>query len=131
MRSPAPIINNFYYISVNCFAGIISALLFYILAYLQSLTHCDPDQRLFRLTRNICLIFNSILHMVHNYDHPLLLSLSASHNPSLHRHLRALGVAFFIILSSVTLLNYLWSRHDLSTWLLAASIFYIEVSITM
>ncbi|KAJ1525254.1 hypothetical protein ONE63_010078 [Megalurothrips usitatus] len=107
--------------------GTVSAMLFYVLALQAGLTSCDPDKRLVRLSRNICLLFTALLHFVHNYVHPLLLSLSASHNPALHRHLRALGVALFIIVFPVTLLIFLWSNHELSTWLLAVSAFSIEV----
>lgn len=110
-------------------AGTVSAMLFYILALQAGLTSCDPDKRLVLLSRNICLLFTALIHFVHNYVHPLLLSLSASHNPALHRHLRALGVALFIIVFPVTLITFLWSNHKLSTWLLAVSAFSIEVSI--
>ncbi|XP_034255044.1 protein TRC8 homolog [Thrips palmi] len=107
--------------------GTVSAMLFYILALQAGLTSCDPDKRLVLLSRNICLLFTALIHFVHNYVHPLLLSLSASHNPALHRHLRALGVAVFIIVFPVSLLIFLWSNHELSTWLLAVSAFSIEV----
>ncbi|KAK3918740.1 Protein TRC8-like protein [Frankliniella fusca] len=107
--------------------GTVSGLLFYVLALQAGLTSCDPDKRLVRLSRNICLLFTALLHFVHNYVHPLLLSLSASHNPALHRHLRALGVAVFIIVFPVSLLIFLWSHHELSTWLLAVSTFSVEV----
>lgn len=103
-------------------------MLFYILALQAGLTSCDPEKRLVLLSRNICLLFTALIHFVHNYVHPLLLSLSASHNPALHRHLRALGVAVFIIVFPVSLLIFLWSNHELSTWLLAVSAFSIEVS---
>lgn len=107
--------------------GTVSAMLFYILALQAGLTSCDPDKRLVLLSRNICLLFTALIHFVHNYVHPLLLSLSASHNPALHRHLRALGVAVFIIVFPVSLLIFLWSNHELSTWLLAVSAFSVEV----
>lgn len=107
--------------------GTVSAMLFYVLALQAGLTSCDPEKRLVRLSRNICLLFTALLHFVHNYVHPLLLSLSASHNPALHRHLRALGVAVFIIVFPISLLIFLWSHHELSTWLLAVSAFSVEV----
>lgn len=55
------------------------------------------------------------------------MSLSASHNPSTHRHVRALGVCAFLIIFPISLLVYLWSQHTISTWLLAVSAFSIEV----
>jgi len=107
--------------------GTVSAILFYILALQTGLTGLDPEKRLIRLCRNFCLLFTALLHFVHNIVNPLLMSLSASHNPSLHRHIRALAVCAFLILFPASLLAYLWSQHATSTWLLAVSAFSIEV----
>ncbi|XP_058797801.1 protein TRC8 homolog [Phymastichus coffea] len=107
--------------------GAVSAMLFYILALQTGLTTLDKEKRLLRLCRNLCLLFTAILLFVHNTVNPLLMSLSASHNPALHRHLRALGVCLFLIVFPTWLLTYLWSHYTLSTWLLAVSVFSVEV----
>lgn len=107
--------------------GTVSAILFYILALQTGLTGLDPEKRFVRLCRNFCLLFTALLHFVHNIVNPLLMSLSASHNPSLHRHFHALAVCAFLILFPTSLLVYLWSQHATSTWLLAVSAFSIEV----
>lgn len=107
--------------------GTVSAILFYILALQTGLTGLDPEKRFVRLCRNFCLLFTALLHFVHNIVNPLLMSLSASHNPSLHRHIRALAVCSFLILFPSSLLVYLWTQHTTSTWLLAVSAFSIEV----
>lgn len=107
--------------------GTVSAILFYILALQTGLTGLDPEKRFIRLCRNFCLLSTALLHFVHNIVNPLLMSLSASHNPSLHRHVRALLVCAFLILFPVSLLTYLWSMHSTSTWLFAVSSFSIEV----
>ncbi|KYM81576.1 Protein TRC8 like protein [Atta colombica] len=107
--------------------GTVSAILFYILALQTGLTSLDKEKRLVRLYRNFCLLFTAILHFVHNIVNPLLMSLSASHNPALHRHLRALAVCAFLIFFPVSLLVFLWSHFTVSTWLLAVSVFSIEV----
>ncbi|XP_011331071.1 protein TRC8 homolog isoform X2 [Ooceraea biroi] len=107
--------------------GTVSAILFYILALQTGLTSLDREKRLVRLCRNFCLLFTAILHFVHNIVNPLLMSLSASHNPALHRHLRALAVCAFLIFFPVSLLVFLWSHFTVSTWLLAVSVFSIEV----
>lgn len=107
--------------------GTVSAILFYILALQTGLTSLDREKRLIRLYRNFCLLFTAILHFVHNIVNPLLMSLSASHNPALHRHLRALAVCAFLIFFPVSLLIFLWSHFTVSTWLLAVSVFSIEV----
>lgn len=107
--------------------GTVSAILFYILALQTGLTSLNPEKRFVRLCRNFCLLFTALLHFLHNVVNPMLMSLSASHNPSTRRHLRALGVCAFLILFPTSLLVYLWSQHSISTWLLAVSAFSIEV----
>uniref|UniRef100_A0A1B6FRI9 RING-type domain-containing protein n=1 Tax=Cuerna arida TaxID=1464854 RepID=A0A1B6FRI9_9HEMI len=107
--------------------GTVSAILFYILALQTGLTGLEPEKRFVRLCRNFCLLFTALLHFIHNIVNPLLMSLSASHNPCVHRHMRALLVCLFLILYPVSLLFYLWSNHALSTWLLAVSAFSVEV----
>ncbi|KAJ8686295.1 hypothetical protein QAD02_022089 [Eretmocerus hayati] len=107
--------------------GTVSAMLFYILALQTGLTSLDKENRLLRLCRNLCLLFTAVLHFVHNIVNPLLMSLSASHNPALHRHIRALAVCAFLIVFPIWLLSFLWSRYTISTWLLAVNVFSIEV----
>lgn len=65
--------------------GTVSAILFYILALQTSLTSLEPEKRFVRLCRNFCLLFTAVLHFVHNLVNPILMSLSASHNPYIHR----------------------------------------------
>lgn len=107
--------------------GTVSAILFYILALQTGLTSLDRDKRLVKLFRNFCLLFTAVLHFVHNIVNPLLMSLSASHNPALHRHVRALAVCAFLIIFPASLLVFLWSNFSISTWLLAVTVFSIEV----
>uniref|UniRef100_A0A2A4JAX4 RING-type domain-containing protein n=2 Tax=Heliothis virescens TaxID=7102 RepID=A0A2A4JAX4_HELVI len=107
--------------------GTVSAILFYVLALQTGLTSLNPEKRFIRLCRNFCLLFTALLHFLHNIVNPMLMSLSASHNPSTHRHVRALGVCAFLIMFPISLLVYLWSQHTISTWLLAVSAFSIEV----
>ncbi|XP_004922106.1 protein TRC8 homolog [Bombyx mori] len=107
--------------------GTVSAILFYILALQTGLTSLHPEKRFIRLCKNVCLLFTALLHFLHNIVNPMLMSLSASHNPSIHRHVRALGVCAFLIIFPISLLVYLWSQHNVSTWLLAVTAFSIEV----
>uniref|UniRef100_A0A1B6C141 RING-type domain-containing protein n=1 Tax=Clastoptera arizonana TaxID=38151 RepID=A0A1B6C141_9HEMI len=107
--------------------GTVSAILFYILALQTGLTSLEPEKRFIRLCRNFCLLFTALLHFVHNIVNPLLMSLSASRNPSIQRHIRALLVCQFLILYPTSLLFYLWSNYPISTWLLAVSAFSVEV----
>lgn len=77
--------------------------------------------------RNFGLLFTAILHFIHNVVNPLLMSLSASHNPSVRRHVHALLVCLLLVVLPLILMFYLWSTQETSTWLLAVSAFSIEV----
>ncbi|KAJ8965206.1 hypothetical protein NQ314_004274 [Rhamnusium bicolor] len=107
--------------------GTVSAIVFYILALQTGLTGLEPDVRFVRLCRNFCLLFTALLHFTHNVVNPLLMSLSASHNPSLRRHLHALLVCGVLVLLPLLLMYFLWSTQETSTWLLAVTAFSIEV----
>lgn len=107
--------------------GTVSAIVFYILALQTGLTGLEPEVRFVRLCRNFCLLFTALLHFTHNVVNPLLMSLSASHNPSLRRHAHALLVCFVLVLLPVLLMYFLWSTQQTTTWLLAVTAFSIEV----
>lgn len=107
--------------------GTVSAILFYILSLQTGLTTLQPDKRFIRLCRNLCLLLTALLHFLHNMVSPILMSLSAAHNPSRKRHARALLVCLFLLTAPVALLTSLWTQHKPSTWLLAVTVFSIEV----
>ncbi|RWS26255.1 protein TRC8-like protein [Leptotrombidium deliense] len=109
--------------------GTVSAILFIILALQTGLTGLDPEKRILRLYRNLCLLSTAILHFIHNMVSPVLFSLSASRNMSLNRHTRALVVCLFLVVFPIWFLYHLWSYHAISTWLLAVSAFSTEVII--
>ncbi|XP_027232283.2 protein TRC8 homolog [Penaeus vannamei] len=107
--------------------GTVCAILFFILAEQSGLTVMEGEKRFIRLCRNFCLLFTAMLHFIHNMVNPVLMSLSASRNPALYRHVRALVVCSMLIFFPVVLLFVLWSFYPLSTWLLAVSAFSIQV----
>lgn len=107
--------------------GTVSAIVFYILALQTGLTGLEPEVRFIRLCKNFCLLFTALLHFTHNVVNPLLMSLSASHNPSLRRHLHALLVCGVLVILPLLLMYFLWSTQEMSTWLLAVTAFSIEV----
>lgn len=109
--------------------GTVSAILFFILALQTGLTSLEPEKRLVRLYRNFCLLFTALLHFVHSMVNPLLLSLSASRNQSVSRHVRVLTMCLFLVIFPAWLLFYLWSDNSVSTWLLAVTAFSVEVII--
>ncbi|KAF7275926.1 hypothetical protein GWI33_011096 [Rhynchophorus ferrugineus] len=107
--------------------GTVSAIVFYILALQTGLTGLGYDVRFVRLCRNFCLLFTALLHFTHNIVNLLLMSLSASHNPSIRRHVHALIVCATLIVLSLMLMYLLWTTQEISTWLLAVTAFSIEV----
>ncbi|CAI9718692.1 protein TRC8 homolog [Octopus vulgaris] len=107
--------------------GLLSAMLFLVLALQTGLTSLEVDARLVRLFRNFCLLSTAIFHFVHSMVHPILMSVSASRNSVPNRHIRPLLMCFILILFPCLLLKYLWSHHSTSTWLLAVSAFSIEI----
>ncbi|CAH1099348.1 unnamed protein product [Psylliodes chrysocephalus] len=107
--------------------GTVSAIVFYILALQTGLTGLEPEVRFVRLCRNFCLLFTALLHFTHNVVNPLLMSLSASHNPSLRKHLHALLVCGVLVGLPILLMYFLWKTQEISTWLLAVTAFSIEV----
>ncbi|XP_002742350.1 E3 ubiquitin-protein ligase RNF139-like [Saccoglossus kowalevskii] len=109
--------------------GTVSAILFFILALQTGLSGLAPEQRLTRLYRNFCLLLTAIMHFVHNMVNPVLMSLSASHNLSVYRHLRVVSVCLILLVVAPWLMIHLWSNYHISTWLLAVSAFCVEVCI--
>ena len=107
--------------------GTVSAILFFILALQTGLTGLEPDKRFVRLGRNFCLLSAAILQLSHSIVNPILMNVSASHNPSPWKHGRPLAMCAFLIVFPCCFLHYLWSHHEISTWLLAVSSFNIEV----
>ncbi|KAK4308303.1 hypothetical protein Pmani_019985 [Petrolisthes manimaculis] len=107
--------------------GTVCAILFFILAEQSGLTVMEGEKRFVRLCRNFCLLFTAMLHFIHNMVNPVLMSLSASCNPAMYRHTRALFVCLLLFSLPLVLLYILWSFYPLSTWLLAVSAFSIQV----
>jgi E3 ubiquitin-protein ligase RNF139 len=109
--------------------GATSGVLFFILALQTGLLGMSPDQKLWGLYRNFCLLLTAVLHFTHGLMHPLLMSLSASQSISIAKHWRALTVAAVLLILPSFLLKWLWELHSLSTWLLAMTAFSVEIII--
>ncbi|XP_059899815.1 E3 ubiquitin-protein ligase RNF139 isoform X1 [Gadus macrocephalus] len=107
--------------------GFVAPVLFFILALQTGLSSLDPDERLVRLSRNMCLLLTAVLHFIHGMTEPVLMSLSASHTPSLRRHLPVLLVSLALFLLPVVLSYFLWNQYALNTWLFAVTAFCVEL----
>uniref|UniRef100_A0A4W5RGY5 E3 ubiquitin-protein ligase RNF139 n=1 Tax=Hucho hucho TaxID=62062 RepID=A0A4W5RGY5_9TELE len=107
--------------------GFVAPVLFFILALQTGLSGLDPEERLVRLSRNMCLLLTAILHFIHGMTDPVLMSLSASHVSSFRRHFPVLLVSLCLFMLPVVLSYTLWHRYALNTWLFAVTAFCVEL----
>ncbi|XP_076461197.1 protein TRC8 homolog [Babylonia areolata] len=109
--------------------GTVTSVLFFILALQTGLTGMEFEKRLVRLYRNFCLLSTAILHFMHSMVNPLLMNVSASRSGVVSNHLRPLAMCVVLVVFPTWLMTYLWSQHEVSTWLLAVSAFCVEIII--
>uniref|UniRef100_A0A1A8ES01 E3 ubiquitin-protein ligase RNF139 n=1 Tax=Nothobranchius korthausae TaxID=1143690 RepID=A0A1A8ES01_9TELE len=107
--------------------GFVAPVLFFILALQTGLSSLDPEERLVRLSRNMCLLLTAILHFIHGMTDPVLMSLSASHVSSFRRHFPVLLVSVGLFVLPVVLSYALWHHYELNTWLFAVTAFCVEL----
>ncbi|XP_069777767.1 E3 ubiquitin-protein ligase RNF139 [Narcine bancroftii] len=107
--------------------GLVAPVLFFILALQTGLSGLEPEERLVRLSRNMCLLLTAILHFIHGMTDPVLMSLSASHVSSFRRHLPVLLVSISLFILPIILSCTLWQVHTLNTWLFAVTAFCVEL----
>uniref|UniRef100_A0A3Q0RUS0 E3 ubiquitin-protein ligase RNF139 n=1 Tax=Amphilophus citrinellus TaxID=61819 RepID=A0A3Q0RUS0_AMPCI len=107
--------------------GFVAPVLFFILALQTGLSSLDPEERLVRLSRNMCLLLTAILHFIHGMTDPVLMSLSASHVSSFRRHFPVLLVSLALFVLPMALSYALWHHYALNTWLFAVTAFCVEL----
>ncbi|XP_038616115.1 E3 ubiquitin-protein ligase RNF139 isoform X2 [Tachyglossus aculeatus] len=107
--------------------GFVAPVLFFILALQTGLSGLKPEERLVRLSRNMCLLLTAVLHFIHGMTDPVLMSLSASHVSSYRRHFPVLFVSSCLFVLPVLLSYVLWHHYALNTWLFAVTAFCVEL----
>lgn len=107
--------------------GFVAPVLFFILALQTGLSGLKPEERLVRLSRNMCLLLTAVLHFIHGMTDPVLMSLSASHVSSFRRHFPVLFVSACLFALPILLSYILWHHYALNTWLFAVTAFCIEL----
>uniref|UniRef100_A0A8C5KGY7 E3 ubiquitin-protein ligase RNF139 n=1 Tax=Jaculus jaculus TaxID=51337 RepID=A0A8C5KGY7_JACJA len=107
--------------------GFVAPVLFFILALQTGLSGLRPEERLIRLSRNMCLLLTAVLHFIHGMTDPVLMSLSASHVSSFRRHFPVLFVSACLFVLPVFLSCVLWRHYALNTWLFAVTAFCVEL----
>ena len=119
----------------NDFANVgdVAAILFFLLSIQSGLSSLDGNQRVEKFLKNYSLLFIAILHYFHTSLDAQLMNLSASSKPnwSSQRHMRLLGVCVALIFIPLVILSVLWYNFKISTWLLAASAFNLELIVKM
>ena len=126
--------------------GEITAVLFLILSVQSSITQLYGIDRLKKLIKNFLLLCIALLHFLHRILDQQLMQLSAttsykqinkSNETDLRgiilkkRHFRNLVLSICLILLPIVFLNALWWNCNVSTWLLAATCFNLELLIKM
>ncbi|XP_053717720.1 E3 ubiquitin-protein ligase RNF139 [Synchiropus splendidus] len=107
--------------------GFVAPVLFFILALQTGLSSLEPEERLVRLSRNMCLLLTAILHFIHGMTDPVLMALSASHVSSFRRHFPVLLVSGTLFILPMMLSYSLWRHYALNTWLFAVTAFCVEL----
>ncbi|XP_053100386.1 E3 ubiquitin-protein ligase RNF139 isoform X1 [Hemicordylus capensis] len=107
--------------------GFVAPVLFFILALQTGLSGLKPEERLVRLSRNMCLLLTAVLHFIHGMTDPVLMSLSASHVSSFRRHFPVLFVSACLFILPILLSYILWHHYALNTWLFAVTAFCVEL----
>ncbi|XP_028592017.1 E3 ubiquitin-protein ligase RNF139 [Podarcis muralis] len=107
--------------------GFVAPVLFFILALQTGLSGLKPEERLVRLSRNMCLLLTAVLHFIHGMTDPVLMSLSASHVSSFRRHFPVLFVSACLFVLPILLSYMLWHHYALNTWLFAVTAFCVEL----
>jgi len=69
--------------NLNC--GLLTAILFILLAMQSGLTGLDPENRFIKLYQNVHLVCISLQNYIYSMVDQLLIFLNCSHNRSLHR----------------------------------------------
>jgi hypothetical protein len=113
--------------------GDVAAILFFLLSIQSGLSSLSGYQRIEKFFKNYSLLFIAILHYFHTNLDQQLMTLSASSKPNWlnEKHIRVLCVSFSLIVLPLLILIFLWTQFSLSTWLLAASAFNIELIVKM
>jgi hypothetical protein len=127
--------NNAHIGNENDFANVgdVSAILFFLLCIQSGMSSLNGKHRVEKFLKNYSLLFIAILHYFHTSLDAQLMTLIASSKPdwSSEKHLRLLGVCFSLIFLPLIILIILFYYFNMSTWLLAASAFNIELIVKM
>jgi hypothetical protein len=110
----------------------IAAILFIILSIQSNITQIYPyNDRLFKLLRNLLLLFVAVLHFLHRLFDKQLMQLSISSIKfTCNKQINVLTLTVVLLFTlPIFILYILWSNVNASTWLFAATCFNVELII--
>lgn len=113
--------------------GDVAAILFFLLSIQSGLSSLSGKQRIEKFLKNYSLLFIAILHYFHTSLDAQLMTLSASSRLtwSNKKHVRILNVCISLVLIPALIIIVIWRYFNVSTWLLAATAFNIELIVKM
>ncbi|CAF0897404.1 unnamed protein product [Brachionus calyciflorus] len=109
--------------------GQVTAVLFFLLNLQSNITSLTGFERIEKFYRNYSLLFIAVLHYYHGtVDHKLTALRTMARNVNNRsEHIRTLTISLFLIVIPILILSVIWKYFPISTWLLSASAFNIEL----
>ncbi|XP_039251576.2 E3 ubiquitin-protein ligase RNF139-like [Styela clava] len=109
--------------------GMMSSVLFCLLAIQTGLSSLPPWKRIVRLYRNSFLLFTAVLHFFLDVVHPVLMSISPQAHIPFKKHIRPLLICLILFFVPSAMCYWLITTRPLSTWMIALTAFNFELVI--
>lgn len=107
--------------------GMMSSILFCLLAVQTRLSSLPPWKRIVRLYRNSFLLISAILHFCLDIVHPVLMTISPQSHIPLRKHINPLLVCLSLLSIPSGMCYWLLTTKRLSTWMIALTAFNLEL----
>lgn len=107
--------------------GMMSSILFCLLAIQTGLSSLPPWKRIVRLYRNSFLLLSAILHFCLDVVHPVLMTISPQSHIAFRKHINPLLVCFLLLVIPSGMCYWLITTKRLSSWMIALTAFNLEL----
>lgn len=107
--------------------GMMSSVLFCLLAIQTGLSSLPPLKRVARLYRNSFLLGSAIMHFFLDVVHPVLMSISPQSHIPWKKHISPLLVCTVLLVLPAMLCHWLLMTKPISTWMVALVAFNMEL----
>jgi hypothetical protein len=102
-------------------AGVAECVTMALLALEMGLIDLPMPQRMVAMCMILLIVMSSLIQSIHQIVEPVLLALSASHSPSILRHVRVLAVCLFLLVSPLYMTVFFYQVFDVDFWMLVIS----------